>query len=252
MIFPKLYKLENSGNTLFIPKSVRIIYIMGTAGRKYPLVGKSRKGKIMKKTIHKGILLTVLAIVLLGCRQYKSHAMTEEIAGKIIRFHIRANSDAKLDQELKLKVRDAIGACMQPLLSGVSDIEESRRIIKDSLPEIEARAEQVIAAEGFDYSVKADLAIVEFPWKTYGNYTFPAGTYEALEVVIGEGKGRNWWCVMYPNLCFYNSVYEVVEEEAEKSLEQTLTKEEYQSLMEHKNYEVKFALLDWMKEKLSD
>ncbi len=206
----------------------------------------------MKKTIHTGIILAVLAIVLVGCRQYKSHAMTEEIAGKIIRFHIRANSDEKLDQELKLKVRDAIGTRMQTLLTGVSDIEQSRRIIRDSLTEIEAQAERVIAAEGFEYSVKADLAVVEFPRKTYGNYTFPAGNYEALEVVIGEGKGHNWWCVMYPNLCFYNSVYEVVEEEAEKSLERALTKEEYQSLMENKNYEVKFALLDWMKEKLLD
>ena len=206
----------------------------------------------MKKTIHTGIFLAVFAIVLLGCRQYKSHAMTEEIAGKIIRFHIRAHSDAKLDQELKLKVRDTIGACMQPMLSGVSNIAQSRRIIQDSLPEIDARAEQVIAAEGFDYSVKADLALVEFPQKTYGSYTFQAGTYEALEIVIGEGKGHNWWCVMYPNMCFYNSVYEVVEEEAEKSLERALTKEEYQSLMENKNYEVKFALLDWMKEKLAE
>lgn len=206
----------------------------------------------MKKTIHTGILLTVLAIVLLGCRQYKSHAMTEEIAGKIIRFHIRANSDGELDQELKLKVRDAIGACMQPMLSGVTDIEKSRQIIRDSLPEIEETARQVIAAEGFAYSVKADLAVVDFPQKTYGNYTFPAGTYEALEVVIGAGKGHNWWCVMYPNLCFFNSVYEVVDEEAEKSLERALTKEEYQSLMENKDYEVKFALLDWMKEKLQD
>lgn len=164
----------------------------------------------MKKTIHTGIFLAVFAIVLLGCRQYKSHAMTEEIAGKIIRFHIRANSDAKLDQELKLKVRDAIGACMQPMLSGVSDIAQSRRIIQDSLPEIEARAEQVIAAEGFDYSVKADLAFVEFPQKTYGNYTFQAGTYEALEIVIGEGKGHNWWCVVFPPLCM-GSVTETAE-----------------------------------------
>ena len=135
--------------------------------------------------------------------------------------------------------------------SGVNDIEKSRKIIKASLPKIERTAEETIAAQGFSYSVTASLAAVEFPEKTYGSYTFPAGIYEALEVVIGEGKGQNWWCVMYPNLCFYNSVYEVVDEKAEQSLERALTKEEYESLMENKNYEVKFALLDWLKEKIS-
>ena len=138
---------------------------------------------------------------------------------------------------------------MQPVLSGVSDIEKSRRIITDHLFGIEKEAERVISEEGYDYPVRAELAVVDFPEKTYGNYTFPAGKYEALEVVIGEGKGQNWWCVMYPNLCFFNSTYEVVDEEAEKSLEQVLTQEEYKSLMEHKNYKVKSALLEWLREK---
>ena len=89
---------------------------------------------------------------------------------------------------------------------------------------------------------------IDFPEKTYGPYTFQAGNYEALEVVIGEGEGHNWWCVMYPNLCFFNSTYEVVDAEAEKSLEQILTPEEYQSLMEDKNYEIKFAFLDFWKD----
>ncbi len=204
----------------------------------------------MKKAIHTAILLAALLIGLFGYRQYKAHVLAEEIAGKIIRFHVRANSDAELDQELKLKVRDAIGSCMQPLLSGVGDIEKSRKIIKASLPKIERTAEETIAAQGFSYPVTASLATVEFPQKTYGSYTFPAGLYEALEVVIGEGKGQNWWCVMYPNLCFYNSVYEVVGKDAEKSLERALTKEEYESLMENKNYEIKFAFLDWLKEKI--
>lgn len=203
----------------------------------------------MKKIIQTGAVLVAL-LLLYGYHLYQSQNMTEEIAGKVIRFHVRANSDAAEDQELKLKVRDAIGTCMQPILSEVSGIQESRQVVRDHLAQIEKQAEKVIQKEGFDYSVKARLAKVDFPQKTYGNYTFPAGKYEALEVVIGEGKGKNWWCVMYPNLCFFNSVYEVVDEEAEKSLEQVLTKEEYKSLMENKNYEVRFALLDWIKEKM--
>lgn len=203
----------------------------------------------MKKVIKAGILFAAFVLLVNGYQQYKQQKMTEEIAGKIIRFHIMANSDVTADQELKLKVRDAIGTYMQPRLSEVSDIRESRKVIKENLAQIEAQAGQVINAQGYTYSVTAKLTVTDFPKKTYGSYTFPAGTYEALEVVIGEGKGHNWWCVMYPNLCFFNSTYEVVDEEAEESLERVLTPKEYQSLMEHKNYRIKFALVDWVKEK---
>lgn len=198
------------------------------------------------KKIRIGIFIIVAAGVLLqGYGRYSQKQMTEEIADKIIRFHVLANSDSAEDQQLKLKVRDGIGTYMQPRLSGITDIDKSRRIVKESLLDIEKEAEQIIAEEGYAYPVSARLAQTDFPEKTYGSYTFQAGTYEALEVVIGEGDGHNWWCVMYPNLCFFNSTYEVVDGEAEKSLEQALTPEEYKSLMEDKDYEVKFALADF-------
>lgn len=189
----------------------------------------------------------ILAIAALACCmmwQYREQRMTEEIAGKVIRFHVLANSDTGKDQDLKLKVRDAVGAYMQPKLSGISDIEASRQVIRDNLSQIVKTAEDVVAREGYTYEVEASLLVTDFPQKTYGNYTFPEGRYEALEVVIGAGRGHNWWCVMYPNLCFYNSVYEVVDEEAEKSLQRALTAEEYKSLMEGKDYKVRFALLE--------
>ena len=206
----------------------------------------------MKKTIHTILLLAALLLGLLGCRQYKTHVLAEEIAGKLIRFHVRANSDAQLDQELKLKVRDAVGSCMQPMLSGVSDIEKSRKIIKASLPKIERTAEETIAAQGFSYPVTASLAAVEFPEKTYGSYTFPAGIYEALEVVIGEGKGQNWWCVMYPNMCFHGSVYEIVDEVAEKSLQQVLSGDEYDAVLKSGKYRVRFKYLDFLNRFIKD
>lgn len=194
----------------------------------------------------KGILILAAACLLItGYQQYKQSKMTEEIAEKIIRFHVLANSDSKEDQQLKLKVRDAIGTYMQPKFSEVSNIEQSRQIVTDNLSDIEKEAEAVIAKEGYTYDVSAKLAWTEFPEKTYGPYTFPAGDYEALEVTIGDGGGHNWWCVMYPNLCFYNSTYEVIDKEAEKSLARTLTSEEYKSLMESKDYKVKFALGDF-------
>ncbi len=202
----------------------------------------------MRRWIEIGITLAVSALLLGGLWQSNQQNVTQEIAQKVIRFHVRANSDAKADQELKLKVRDAVGAYMQPKLTGIFDIEMSRQTLKKSLPQIEETAARVIAKEGYDYGVTASLTVTDFPEKTYGDYTFPAGEYEALELVIGKGAGHNWWCVMYPNLCFFNSVYEVVDEEAERSLQQALTKEEYQSLMEKKNYKVTSLLAERIRE----
>ena len=205
---------------------------------------------MMKLWIRTSILVIAAALSCCGIWQCRQERMIEEIAGKVLRFHVLANSDTQADQDLKLKVRDAVGSFMQPRLSGISDINDSRRAVKENLSGIEETAQKVIAQEGYTYDVQASLTVTDFPEKTYGDYTFPAGKYEALEVVIGDGGGHNWWCVMYPNLCFFNSVYEVVDDEAKASLQRALTPEEYKSLMENKNYEVKFALLEKVKELL--
>lgn len=216
------------------------------------LAGNINEGRYlrMKRWMKTGTILAVAALACCMMWQCRRQRMTEEIAGKVIRFHVLANSDTQKDQELKLKVRDAIGSYMQPKLSGISDIDKSRKVIRNNLPQITETAEKTIAREGYTYDVKASLKVTDFPQKTYGEYTFPEGRYEALEVVIGAGRGHNWWCVMYPNLCFYNSVYEVVDEEAEKSLQRALTPEEYKSLMEGKEYKVRFALLERVQELL--
>lgn len=203
---------------------------------------------MMKLWIRTGILVIAAVLSCCGIWQCRQERMIEEIAGKVIRFHVLANSDAQADQDLKLKVRDAVGSFMQPRLSDISDIDAGRRAVRENLPEIEETAKKVIEQEGYTYDVQASLTVTDFPEKTYGDYTFPAGEYEALEVVIGDGGGHNWWCVMYPNLCFFNSVYEVVDDEAKESLQRALTPEEYKSLMENKNYEVKFALVEKVKE----
>lgn len=204
----------------------------------------------MKRWIKTGIILTVAALACCAMLQYRRQWITEDIAAKVIRFHVLANSDTEKDQNLKLKVRDAVGAYMGPKLSGISNIDDSRQVIQENMAEIVRTAEGVVAQEGYTYDVKASLTTTDFPEKTYGSYTFPEGRYEALEVVLGDGKGHNWWCVMYPNLCFFNSVYEVVDEEAEQSLRCVLTAEEYKSLMENKNYKVKFALMERIRELL--
>ena len=151
--------------------------------------------------------------LIFGAFCYRTHRLQEGIAERILRFHVLANSDSKADQELKLKVRDRIGAYLGEALDGVTDLKECEEVVTGHLEEITGFAEEVIAEEGYDYEVEATVQDADFPEKTYGSYTFPGGTYRALRVVIGDGAGKNWWCVMYPNLCFANSAYEIADED---------------------------------------
>lgn len=200
-------------------------------------------------------LVIAVAAVLIGISGFqRSEAMAAyhaqdplqpSIASKIMRFHVLANSDSEEDQQLKLEVRDAVGAMMEPRLAGVKDMDETRRIITDSIPDIVREAEQTLQKQGCTDPVSAKITHADFPVKTYGSYTFPAGNYEALQVVIGEGKGHNWWCVLYPNMCFRDSVYEVVDEDAKEELQEVLSVEEYEDIFSSGNYEVHSRLLDY-------
>ena len=192
-------------------------------------------------------LLIFTAVAMVGTADYiKAQERQQEIAGKVLRFHVRANSDAGEDQNLKLKVRDAVGVLLSEKLRDVTDLEACKRVVNDNMRGIVCAAERVIEQEGYDYPVEAYLAKVDFPDKTYGMYTFPAGRYEALELVIGSGTGHNWWCVMYPNMCFAGSGYEEIEDGAKDSLERALEPEEYRSLMENKNYKIRFKFLTFL------
>ncbi len=195
-----------------------------------------------------GIFALVLtAAAMVGTTDYiKAQENQRDIAEKVLRFHVRANSDTDADQSLKLKVRDEVGVLLSEKLRDVSGLEECKKVVAANMKEIVSAAERVIEGEGYDYPVEAYIAKVDFPDKTYGMYTFPAGSYEALELVIGSGIGHNWWCVMYPNMCFAGSGYEVIEEDAKESLERALEPDEYKSLMENKNYKIRFKYLKFL------
>ncbi len=210
---------------------------------------KNRMVKNMRFGKLKRVICGLLAVgtMMVAVNQYiECSENQKDIAEKILRFHVRANSDATKDQELKLKVRDAVGEMMAQKLKDADDISRCREIVMGNMGEIVEKATDTIKECGYDYPVEAYVAEVDFPDKTYGEYTFPAGTYEALELVIGSGAGQNWWCVMYPNMCFAGSGYEVVKKDAKESLEQTLTQEEYESLMEEKNYTIKCKYLKFL------
>ena len=118
----------------------------------------------------------------------------------IIRLHVIANSDSLSDQRLKLKVRDAVIAYMDDQ-DELSTVSETREHLESNLDRLETIANGVIAAEGYDYDAKAKLGVRYIPEKSYGDMTFPAGNYEALNITLGDGEGANWWCVVFPPLC---------------------------------------------------
>ncbi len=182
---------------------------------------------------------------------WKSNAITDPlqpgIADKILRFHVLANSDSKEDQEVKKKVRDAVGAMMEPRLAGSRNLEETEAIVQRSMENIVEVATETLEENGYYYGARAKLANVEFPVKSYGAYTFPAGEYEALQVTLGEGEGHNWWCVLYPNMCFRGSVYEVPSDEAKHALREVLTPEEYEDIFRHGKYQIRFKFLEYFR-----
>ena len=205
-----------------------------------------------------GINKFLLLIIILFCggtmmvvkeNSLHNKEIQEGIAKEIIRFHVIANSDSDKDQSLKLKVKDKLVEKLTPLLVHASSINEARTIIKDNEALIQKTAEDTIKKCGYNYPVRVSLGKAYFPLKLYGNYSFPPGYYEALRVQIGESKGKNWWCVMFPPLCFVDETYSIVDKETNQKLERLLTKEEYDSLLNQKgSIKIKFKLWESLKE----
>lgn len=123
-----------------------------------------------------------------------------------IRLRILANSDSAQDQALKREIRDAIIVRMQDWVVGPHSLDEARAVVVAHLPEFDALVGQMIESRGYSYTHTVELGKVPFPTKMYGNEVYPAGDYEALRVTIGSGEGQNWWCVLFPPLCFVDSV----------------------------------------------
>ena len=214
----------------------------------------SRKGDYIvkssgwRKLLVQSIILLVMFLIVGTYQTYlKADPLQPKIAAKILRFHVLANSDSSRDQKLKLKVRDAVGAYIEPKLSDSDSLIQTKQIVAENMKGIIAAADRILVQEGAGYKSTAYLTTMDFPVKTYGEYTFPAGKYEALRVVLGEGEGHNWWCVLYPNMCFRGSVYEVVEEDAEEELREVLDPQEYADVFQRGRYQVRFKLLEMLR-----
>lgn len=170
----------------------------------------------------------------------KTDMMQRELAEQVFRFHVLANSNSKADQELKLKVKDRILSYMKEELPESDSVETTKEWAKSHIKELEEVAAEVIREEGYDYSVRAKVLFCEFPDKTYGDVTFPAGRYEALRIEIGEGSGQNWWCVLYPNLCFFDAVHAVVPDEGKQDLKKVLAEDTYEMVTSTSRFRIKW------------
>ena len=160
---------------------------------------------------------------------------SEAISNQVLRLHTLANSDSEEDQQLKLKVRDAI--LEEYNFYQMSSLEEAERYVADNLEAITQTAQQVVFSEGYDYPVKAEIVNMFFDTRRYQDFTMPAGRYDALRITIGNAEGHNWWCVLYPPLC-------VPAAEPKQELEENLTEEQCEFVGDSPKYDVRFAFVE--------
>ena len=164
--------------------------------------------------------------------------LQQQIATQVLRFHIRANSDTVADQQKKLRIKQSLLEWLTPILSENTSKSETIQCIRKNLPDIRKEATRMAAPEPVTVTLQKEW----FPEKTYGTCTFPEGIYDALRVDIGQAKGHNWWCVLYPSLCFADALEPSMTEEGEEKLHQVLDEDAYDLLMHPQKLKIRFRL----------
>ena len=159
------------------------------------------------------------------------------IRERVIRLHVLAHDDSDAEQALKLKVRDAVSETAAALVGGVTDREEALRRLRDGLPQLEAAGQACVREAGYAHAVRAELTEMYFTTRAYDEGTYPAGVYDALRITIGDGAGRNWWCVLYPPLCVSAAM-------KSPTAEDVLTKNQ-RRVVPTPRYAVRFMVVEW-------
>lgn len=194
-------------------------------------------GIIMKKLC----TLLIIAALLIGMfytlsnkpstvSAMQSQGSAEVIGKNLIRFHVIANSDSEKDQGVKLEVRDAILAKVGSKLENAKSTEEAMKYLQDNLDMITETANEILEENSMGYTAAASVGPYEFPVKSYNSITLPAGNYTALRVVLGNGDGKNWWCVMFPPLCFIDVTQGLTEEKTDQQLSRVMTTQQVDSI----------------------
>ncbi|CDD26520.1 MAG: stage II sporulation protein R [Clostridia bacterium] len=181
------------------------------------------------------ILIFLLFIYTIICAVSYVNAVSSNIESSVFRLHVIANSDSKEDQDLKYIVRDNILTYINEISKNASTKEEVIEIARNNIDTIKQIAQETVYENGYNYSVNIKIGNFAFPTKQYGDISLPAGFYDALRVEIGSASGQNWWCVMFPPLCFVDVSSGVVPEESKEVLQENLSYEEYNLLSENQN-----------------
>ena len=196
-------------------------------------------GVFMKKTLQcLRICLLLFVLIWMGSILKDRKQLNEEL----IRLHVVAESDSEEDQSVKLLVRDAVTAYLKDTMGSISDVQQAKDYIQSQMPKIETIANQVLAETGINASAVVSFAKETFDTRFYDTFKLPAGVYESLRIVIGEGQGKNWWCVVFPTLCLPATTDGFESVAAGAGFDDDLT-----GALEGKTkYEIRFFLLDWL------
>lgn len=173
-----------------------------------------------------GTIITIIITTLSYGYDYSNNTQ-ENIAKQVIRFHVLANSNSDTDQELKLNVKNGIIDMLAQQLDSSTSTQQTRELLIDNLDNIQEKSLEIINNYGYNYSVDVKMSYDYFPTKIYGDVTLPAGTYECIKIEIGEAVGENWWCVMFPPLCFVDITMAQVPDKDKDLLKEILSEEEY-------------------------
>ena len=207
----------------------------------------------MKKKLNFIFILTILVFIYIALLSFNySKAISSNLSDSEFRLHIIANSDSSADQELKLKVRDKIIEYMNTLTSNSSDKKDVISIVNNHLDSFKEIALNTIKENGYNYDVNIEIGNFHFPTKSYGDISFPAGNYDALKIEIGDAIGQNWWCVLFPPLCFVNSSTGVVPDDSKNTLKENINSESYEIISEGNNsndntsdIKIKFKIIEF-------
>lgn len=193
------------------------------------------------------IFIILFTIFIFTCAYSYVSAISDNLYNSVFRLHVIANSDSEDDQNLKYIVRDNLINYMNNSCKNLNSKDEVIEYAQHHLDEIKDIAKKTVKENGFNYPITVEIGNFEFPTKKYGDVSFPSGYYDALRVKIGNSSGKNWWCVMFPPLCFVDTTTGIVSDSSKESLQKTLSNENYKIVSENDNSEItiKFKIIEF-------
>lgn len=189
----------------------------------------------MKKIIEISLSVALVLSIVLSVSDFKNGC--NSLRNDVLRLHVIANSDSDADQQVKLKVRDALLQCGSNLFSGNTNVTDAEELLRIEKVELIKESDRVLEENGFGYKTKIEFTEEYFPTRTYETYTLPAGNYHAIKVILGKGEGHNWWCVMFPPLCLPAAT-------EDEDIDLYLTKDSQKIIRSKPDYEIRFKIVE--------